>query len=224
MVLKVLFLYIPLPMFWALFDQQVTTNLFCPCISYKTTNRKLTKCPELIAKFSRKRTSRSVLAKFIDTLNKSSISSTGLKMDPPGDHHGRRLCKYFVYVTPREFKPKKILFCTRDCVLRFFFLQQGILIIQPDQMQVRDLTYFVVMLMILVPTCCWHELIEQDLKERLAFFPPDCQPYLDPDFGANHGQCDLPADFQVQIKLHVSFLYCFIPLQWKTLHYLNHQS
>lgn len=26
MVLKVLFLYIPLPMFWALFDQQVTTN------------------------------------------------------------------------------------------------------------------------------------------------------------------------------------------------------
>lgn len=27
MVLKVLFLYIPLPMFWALFDQQVTTNL-----------------------------------------------------------------------------------------------------------------------------------------------------------------------------------------------------
>lgn len=27
MVVKVLFLYIPLPMFWALFDQQVTTNL-----------------------------------------------------------------------------------------------------------------------------------------------------------------------------------------------------
>lgn len=27
MVVKVLFLYIPLPMFWALFDQQVTTNI-----------------------------------------------------------------------------------------------------------------------------------------------------------------------------------------------------
>lgn len=27
MVLKVLFLFIPLPMFWALFDQQVTTEV-----------------------------------------------------------------------------------------------------------------------------------------------------------------------------------------------------
>lgn len=36
MVLKVLFLYIPLPMFWALFDQQVTivflTSTVC-CVS-----------------------------------------------------------------------------------------------------------------------------------------------------------------------------------------------
>lgn len=31
MVLKVLFLYIPLPMFWALFDQQVTTLTGCNC-------------------------------------------------------------------------------------------------------------------------------------------------------------------------------------------------
>ncbi len=54
--------------------------------------------------------------------------------------------------------------------------------------------------------------IEQALKERLAFLPPDGQPYLDPDFGANHGQCALPADFQVQIKLHVSLFSCFIPV------------
>lgn len=29
-------------------------------------------------------------------LKKSCVSSTGLKMDPPGDHHGRKLCECFV--------------------------------------------------------------------------------------------------------------------------------
>lgn len=38
------------------------------------------------------------------------------------------------------------------------------------------------------------------------FFPPDCQPYPDPHFGANHGQFGLPPDLEVQIKLHVSFI------------------
>jgi len=37
MVLKVLFLYIPLPMFWALFDQQVTN----PMLVYRNTHRQM---------------------------------------------------------------------------------------------------------------------------------------------------------------------------------------
>lgn len=39
--------------------------------------------------------------------------------------------------------------------------------------------------------------------------PPDCQPYFDPDFGANCGQCALPADFQVQVELLVSLFFVY---------------
>ncbi len=39
MVLKVLFLYIPLPMFWALFDQQVATSFLLHTYCMKKRNR-----------------------------------------------------------------------------------------------------------------------------------------------------------------------------------------
>lgn len=77
MVLRVLFLYIPLPMFWALFDQQVAATLSFPpdgfslCVGYALV--RLEKC-----------------------LKSKCVSSVGLQVDLPGHHHGRQLCKFSI--------------------------------------------------------------------------------------------------------------------------------
>lgn len=51
------------------------------------------------------------------------------------------------------------------------------------------------------------DAVDMALKSNSPSSPPDCQPNPDPRFGANHGQCDLPTDRQVQTKLQVSLFF-----------------
>lgn len=70
-----------------------------------------------------------------------------------------------------------------------FLSQQGLIIIQPDQMQVRHLLLFRPLLVYVFILWTGSD----------SLLPPDCQPHPDPYFGAHHGQSGLPAHSQVQI-------------------------
>lgn len=67
MVLKVLFLYMPLPMFWTLFDQKVTQGFFFPSRWFKH--------------------------RFSDQTNRSECLP-GFQVDLASHHYERRLCKF----------------------------------------------------------------------------------------------------------------------------------
>lgn len=61
--------------------------------------------------------------------------------------------------------------------------------------------------LVLNPNGCWTKLMKQETSYGPKLFPPDRQPDSDPAYGSDHGQRDLPTDFQMQIKLYVSLLF-----------------
>ncbi|TKS67168.1 Solute carrier family 15 member 1 [Collichthys lucidus] len=113
-------------------------------------------------------------------------------------HRSKQFPKREHWMDWAEEKYDKLLIAQIKMVLKVLFLyiplpmfwtlfdQKGLLVIQPDQMQLGMM---------------YCTLYEQILTVKLMFLK-DCQPHPDPNPGAYHGQCNLPPDQKMWPELY----------------------